>query len=108
MPAKYARVHRFFDWLDHVETSTDDPKTGPLQLGEIAVEDVRTGTTLKGVEAVRRICQDVPAYVLFLPFLRIPSIARMADREARGCTDGSCAVPQEAVRERGREPQVVL
>ncbi|HMB04592.1 MAG TPA: recombinase family protein [Isosphaeraceae bacterium] len=33
-------------------------------------------------------------YALLLPLLRIPFIARMADKGARGCADGRCAVPQ--------------
>jgi hypothetical protein len=96
---RIARVHRLFDWLNRVETSTDESKTGPLLPGEIAVEDLRTGAIVKGLDAVRLVGRNVPAYALFLPFLRIPSIARKIDREVRGCSDGSCAVPQEKVGE---------
>ena len=76
---KIARIHKLFDWLDRVQVSTDTPRTGPLQLGEIAVEDLRTGETAKGVDAVRKIVRHIPAYALLLPLLRIPFIARMAD-----------------------------
>jgi hypothetical protein len=90
---KIARVHRFFDWLDRVEVSTADPVTGPLRPGEIAVEDLRTGATYKGVKAVRLIFRQIPAYWPILPLLRVPFVARRVDREVRGCTDGGCGVP---------------
>lgn len=90
--AKIGRFHRAFDWLDRVQLSTATPKIGPLRLGEIAVEDARTGETVKGVDAVRRIFRQVPAYTPFLPFLRIPVVARAVDRSVRGCEDGRCDV----------------
>jgi hypothetical protein len=93
---RIARVHRFFDWFNRVETSTDIPATGPLVPGEIAVLDHKTGQTLQGVEAVRLIYRNVPAYIPLLPFLRFPAIARWIDREVRGCQDGSCTVPRIA------------
>jgi hypothetical protein len=90
---RIARAHRAFDWLGRVRTSTDVPPTGPLRLGEIAVEDVRTGETIRGVDAVRTIARNIPAYLPLLPLLRVPPIARWVDREVRGCSDGSCSVP---------------
>ena len=93
--ARIARVHKLFDWLGRLEISIDTPKTGLLQPGEIAVEDRRTGETVKGVEAVRRICRQIPVYMPLLLLLKIPAVARRVDSEAGGCTDGSCAVPQE-------------
>ncbi|MBX6314684.1 MAG: hypothetical protein IRY99_17480 [Isosphaeraceae bacterium] len=98
--AKIARVHKFFDWLNRVQTSTDTPKTGPLQLGEIAVEDAQTGEMTKGVEAVRQICRHIPAYAPFLPLLRIPFIARRVEAEVRGCADGRCVIPRDEAPER--------
>lgn len=90
---RIARVTRFFDWFNRVEASTDTPVTGPLVPGEIAVLDHRTGETLQGVEAVRLIYRQIPAYWPLLPLLRVPAVARRVDREVRGCADGSCAVP---------------
>lgn len=98
---RMARAHRLLDWLGRVRTSTDTPKTGPLRLGEIAVEEIATGETFKGVDAVRRICRNIPAYVPLLPFLRIPGIARLADREAGGCEDGACGVAEEGSKASG-------
>jgi hypothetical protein len=97
--ARIARMHRFFDWLHRVETSTEVPGTGPLQLGEIAVEDARTGEITKGVEAVRRICRQIPAYAPLLPLLHLPFVARKVDREVRGCASGACSPASEQPRE---------
>lgn len=100
-----ARVHRFFDWLDRLEISTETAPSGPLQPGEIEVEDLRSGETCKGVEAVRRIARQIPAYILFRPLLRVPFIARRVDRSVRGCVDGSCAIrpgelpPEKVIRD---------
>ncbi len=90
---KFARLHDVFDWFHCVECSTATPRSGPLAMGEIAVEKLDTGEIIKGVEAVRCISRQIPAYLPFLPLLRIPAIARMVDRDVRGCGDGSCAVP---------------
>jgi hypothetical protein len=90
---RIGRVNRFFDWLDRIEFSTDTPATGPLVPGEIAVLDHRTGRTLQGVDAVRLVFRQIPAYWPLLPVLYVPPIARRIDREVRGCADGSCAVP---------------
>ena len=91
---RIARVHRFFDWLNRVEISTETPAIGPLVPGQIAVLDHKTGETLQGVDAVRAIYRNIPAYIPFFPLLRVPAIARKIDRDVRGCADGSCAVPQ--------------
>jgi hypothetical protein len=90
---RFARAHRLFDWFNRIEPSTDTPATGPLVPGEIAVLDHRTGQTLQGVDAVRLIFRQVPAYWPLLPLLSVPAFARWIDREVRGCADGSCAVP---------------
>jgi hypothetical protein len=97
---KIARVHKALDWLGRVEISTGTPKTGPLQMGEIAVEDARTGETALGVDAVRAIARQVPAYTPLRPLLCIPAIARRVDQDVRACTDGRCGVP---LREEARQ-----
>src|SRR5262249_10534171 len=89
---RIARVHRFFDWLNRIETSTDTPPIGPLVPGQIAVLDHRTGETLQGIDAVRAVFPNIPAYIPLLPPLRVPAIAQKIDREVRGCADGTCAV----------------
>lgn len=96
--ARIARLHKAFDWWDRVECSTDTPRTGPLRLGEIAVEDARSGEITKGVDAVRQIARQIPAYLPLLPLLRIPYVARKVDQDVRGCADGTCAVAPEPSR----------
>lgn len=41
--AGYARMHHRFDWLGRFEDTTQTPPTGQLLVGEIAVQDLRTG-----------------------------------------------------------------
>ncbi|HEX3658015.1 MAG TPA: hypothetical protein VHV55_19665 [Pirellulales bacterium] len=90
---KFAKANKYLDWLNQVESSTETPRCGPLAVGEIAVEVIETGEIFKGVDAVRTIWRHIPAYMLLLPLLRIPAIARAVDRESRGCSGTSCSVP---------------
>ena len=46
--------------------------------------DAQTGAILRGVDAVRRVCREVPAYAPFRLLLKIPALARRADRLVRG------------------------
>jgi hypothetical protein len=92
---RFAHAGQFFDWLNRIEASTAVPPTGPLKMGEIVVEDLQTGEFLHGVNAVRKIFHQIPVYMLFLPLLRIPAIARYVDKETRGCSGNSCEVKSE-------------
>ena len=91
--ARYARMHRRFDWLDRLEDSTEIPPTGPLRLGEIAVQDLTTGRLLKGVECFKLLCRHIPAYRLNLLLLYLPPFRRFVEREVGGCADNSCEAP---------------
>jgi hypothetical protein len=93
---RIARTHKVLDWLGRVWISTDIPATGPLVPGEIAVEDARTGETLQGVEAVRLIFRQIPAYWPLRLLLLIPWVARKVDADVRGCGGGRCALPPDA------------
>ncbi len=95
---KFARMHQTFDWLHRVEMSTETPPTGPLQMGEIVVEDHKTGDIIRGVDAVRRIAREIPIYAPFRLLLRIPAVARYVDKDVRGCADGSCELPSSMSR----------
>jgi hypothetical protein len=88
--ARMARVHRLIDWFSRVAVVTTTPPTGPLQMGEIIVEDLSTGRFLAGVEGLKFICRQIPLYWLVLPLLWIPAVRACADRETRGCANGSC------------------
>ena len=92
--AKMAATHHRLDWLDRVDDTTDPPPgRWPVQKGEIAVQDLRTGDVLEGVDAVRAIARQVPLYWPALALLRIPPVARWADLDARGCDGNECAMP---------------
>ncbi len=88
--ARYSRTHHRLDWLNRFEDTTDVPSTGPLKMGEIAVQDLKTGETLRGVECLKLLCRNIPAYWLFIPFLHLPPVRRAVEREIGGCDDGSC------------------
>lgn len=94
--ARYARVHRFFDWRRRVEISTAVPPTGPLAMGEVVVQDIRSGRILRGAEALARICREIPAYAPLRLLLRFPAVRRAADRELAGCGGASCGLPRRS------------
>ena len=99
---RLARLHHLFDWFNRVAVVTTTPPTGPLQMGEIIVEDLPTGRFLAGAEGLNLICRQIPLYWLILPLLWIPAVRARADRETRGCTNGSCQIGNF-----GRSPNVV-
>ena len=97
--ARAARLHHFFDWLDRFEDSTKVPPIGgPLSLGEIAVQDLNSGKTLRGVECFRLLCKHIPAYWPFLLFLYLPSFRRYVEREVRGCGGVACELPSSSTK----------
>lgn len=90
--ARLARLTHRLDWLDRVDISTQIPPAGPLDLGEIAVQDLRSGHTLLGVAATRAVCRQIPAYFLYGVLLHIPFIARGASKKKQGCNDNNCSI----------------
>jgi hypothetical protein len=90
--AQFARAGLFFDWLDRLEASTETPKTGPLRLGEVIVEDLSSGRILKGAEGIDLIFRHIPAYVPFRPLLRVPSLRRYVEKEVSGCEGNACEI----------------
>ena len=91
--ASYARIHRRLDWFGRVEHTTVTPPTGPLQPGEIAVQELRTARTLRGIECVRLLCRQIPLYWAVLPFTHIPAVRARIEREVGACADGACELP---------------
>jgi hypothetical protein len=90
--ARYARPHRRLDWLGRFEDSTGVSPVGPLRLGEVVVQDLRSGTTLRGVAGFTLLCRQIPAYWPLLPLLRIPALRRRVDRKLHGCAGNACAL----------------
>ncbi len=97
--ARFARVGHFFDWLDRMDDSTETPKTGPLRLGEVVVEELSSGRILKGAEGIELIFRNIPAYAPFRLLFRVPSFRRYVEKEVSGCEGNACEIsskPQPA------------
>lgn len=97
--AGYARMHHRFDWLNRFSDSTDVSPVGAMRIGEIAVQDLRTSITLKGIACFRLLCKHIPAYWLMLPFTYMPPIRKWIENDIGSCADGACEVPQPATKE---------
>lgn len=90
--ARYARLHHRLDWLGRFEDATGVSPVGPLRLGEVAVQDLRSGETLRGASGFALLCRQIPAYWPLLPLLRIPRLRRRIEREWHGCDDAGCTI----------------
>jgi hypothetical protein len=90
--ARYARLHRRLDWLGRFEDSTGVSPVGPLQPGEVVVQDLRSGETCRGAAGFTLLCRQIPAYWPLLPLLRIPAVRRRVEHEFNGCAGNGCAL----------------
>ncbi|MFC5580738.1 hypothetical protein [Rhodanobacter terrae] len=63
---------------------------GPLRLGEVVVQDLRSGTTLRGAAGFALLCRQIPAYWPLLPLLSNPALRRRVEREFSGCANAGC------------------
>ncbi len=92
--AALSRMHERMDWLGRFESSTEPVPDGPpLKIGEIAVQDLRTGVTLRGIACIRLLCRQIPAYLPLLPLTHLAPIRRRIEHDIGGCTDGACDLP---------------
>lgn len=96
--AGYARMHHRFDWLGRFKDSTEIPPTGQLRIGEIAVQDLRTRETLKGIACFRLLCKHIPLYWIVLPFTYVPSVRKWIENDIGGCKDGACDATLRATK----------
>jgi hypothetical protein len=94
--ARIARMHDRLDWRGHIETTAATPRTGPLRMGEIVVEDLATGAIRRGAEAFDLICRQVPLYTPARWLLRVPAFRRRVEADLSGCADGACEVAPQA------------
>ncbi len=90
--AGYARLHRRLDWLGRFEDATSVSPVGPLRMGEVVVQDLRSGETWRGAAGFTLLCRQIPAYWPLLPLLRTPAVRRRVEREFNGCGGAACAV----------------
>lgn len=82
---RYARLHHLLDWLNRFEDSTDVSPLGRLRIGEIAVQNLASGATLKGVECFQLVCKHIPLYWLLLPLFYFHPFRAYVEREVSGC-----------------------
>lgn len=90
--AGYAQMHHRFDWLNHFADSTEISPIGEMRVGEIAVQDLRTGITLKGIACFRLLCKHIPAYWLVIPLTYVPPIRKWIENDIGGCAHGACDI----------------
>lgn len=91
--AKIARIHHAVDWLDRIADTTETPPGGPLQMGEVVVQDLRNRQFFHGAEAAALVYRQAVAYWPLLPLLWIPPVRAWIDREMRGaCGGDSCQI----------------
>lgn len=90
--AKLANFHKFFDWFGRYEDSIVTPASGPLTPGEIVVEDLRTGEIKKGIDCLRLLMRQIPAYWLGLPFTFVPPIRNKMEADISPCVDDACSL----------------
>lgn len=105
--ARFAKAGLFFDWLKRLDASTDTPKTGPLRLGEVVVEDLSNGRMLRGAEGIELIFRNIPVYIPFLLLLKVPPLRRYVEKEVSGCDGDACEVaaqPQQTADQAQPEP----
>jgi hypothetical protein len=68
---RLARLLRWLDWFGRTENATIAPPTGPLNLGEVVVQNITTGTVHRGADGFALLCPAIPLYAparLLLPF----------------------------------------
>lgn len=82
--AKKAAFLRRLDWFDRTESSIEEPKNGQLRVGQVAVEDLRTGDLAYGALGFDRICRHIPMYAPLRFFLVFPAFRRVMEREMNG------------------------
>ena len=64
------------DWFGKVDPSTDTPRTGPLRMGEVVVEDLSNGQIHRGADGIELIARNIPAYLPLRLLLKVPLPAR--------------------------------
>ncbi|MDB5804976.1 MAG: hypothetical protein JWN73_2298 [Betaproteobacteria bacterium] len=89
--ARYARMHQRLDWLHRLEVSTVTPASGALRMGEVVVEDLRSGVIHHGAAAFEHICCAIPLYAPLCLLLHIPAFRHKVDQEFGGnCGGDAC------------------
>ena len=80
------------DWLGRVELRTDDSPLGAVPVGEIVVVEKRSSRTFTGVYATRKVCLQVPLFLLYGLALYLPPLRMMVGRDKQGCNGDACEI----------------
>mgnify|MGYP000947948468 CR=1 FL=1 len=89
---RLSRILNLLDWRDRVESTSAVPHTGPLRLGEIAIEDLSSGQIFKGHRAFDQLCRNIPLYSPARILLRWQWSRDWLDRSLSGCASGACSI----------------
>ena len=65
------------------------PRTGPLRMGEVVVEDLSNGQIHRGADDIELIARNIPAYLPLRLLLKVPGFRRYVSHEVSG---NACAV----------------
>lgn len=94
--ARIARTHQRFDLFGRISNTTETPPTGPLQMGEIVIEDRASGELKRGIKAFRLIVRAIPFYAPIRLLLRLPQFRAFIEREMGGCDGEACEIHPRA------------
>ncbi len=90
--ALFARLLPFVDRFHRVEPSTEPPKSGPLRVGEVVVEELASGEILHAANGIELIARQIPAYAPLRLLLKVPAFRRYVEREVSGSDADACRV----------------
>ena len=80
------------DWLGRIELRTDDSPLGTVPVGEIVVVEKWSGRAFTGVYATRKVCLQVPLFLLYGLALHLPPVRMMFGRDKQGCNGDACEI----------------
>ena len=80
------------DWLGRIALSTASSPLGEVPKGQIVVVDARGKRVFSGIYATRKICLQVPLFLLYGLALYLPPIRRLAGGDNQDCNGDACEV----------------
>ena len=89
---RQARRTAGFDWLGRIALSTASSPLGEVPKGQIVVVDARSKCVFSGIYATRKICLQVPLFLLYGLALYLPPIRRLAGGDNQDCNGATCEI----------------
>ena len=80
------------DWLGRVELRTDESPLGAVPVGEIVVVEKRSRRAFTGVYATRKLCPQIPLFLLYGLALTLPPVRMTVGRDKQGCNGDACKI----------------